>query len=173
MSAQVSPKEVSELPIILLGSISKIRSLTRFQKLAFLADKEVIKDTEMYNDWGSRYSGPHSVNLDKDLEYYSNNKIIEITVGKNNSGLDISIYLLTDKGQKQFEEICTRFENHVFEIKNSLYYYQFHDTNAMLLQDIYENYNDYIKKSGTENKNWKNYIPSTFQLLVQKLIPDL
>ena len=43
-------EELADLPILLLGTFSEIRTVTRLEKMAFLADNNTFKKNQNYSD---------------------------------------------------------------------------------------------------------------------------
>lgn len=143
----------SELPVLLLGSLSSIRSTTRFQKLAFLADMEVFKNEQMY-DWFPHHYGPYSSSLSNDIEIYEHKNLIECNVLQHQiSSEPVKFYSLTKNGHDLFDgTLRKQYENYIPEILDHTLHYQFHNTNTRLLQYVYEKYGDFTTKSKILNQ---------------------
>ena len=138
----------SDLPILLLGSLNAIRSMARFQKLAFLSDKETFKNTKKYSDWRAHYFGPFSADLKKDVDEYVREGLINVTFVRHpTSGELVSSRRLTPSGISKFNSIFEANREEISEIRKHLSRYQLHHTNARLLGYVYKHYKDYTKNS--------------------------
>ena len=137
----------SNLPVLLLGSLDSIRSMTRFQKLAFLSDREIFKDAK-YADWKPHYYGPFSDDLERDVEHYVGAGLVKSELVDHPASHEpVSLHSLTPAGISEFESNFKANEYEIGEMQRRLYKYQFHDTNAELLYYVYKHHEEYTKKS--------------------------
>ncbi len=144
----------SDLSILLLGGLTSMRSMTRFQKMAFLADKEVFEKDE-YTDWKPHYYGPFSRDLENDIENYSKKGLLKSEKRRHPiSNEPVSCYMLTDEGKEKFNSLCSnkKYVSYIEKIKKRFFRYQFHKTNAILLSYVYKNYPDYTVNSKIKNE---------------------
>ena len=133
----------SDLPILLLGSLGAIHSLSRLQKMAFLSDMELFKGAE-YSDWKPHYYGPFSDDLEKDIEHYALAGLIGIEDALHPPSCEpVSLHYLTLAGRSKFDSICEDNMWEIAEIQKRLARYQFHNSNARLMAYVYRNYEDY------------------------------
>lgn len=138
----------SDLPILLVGTLNSIRTMTRFQKFAFLADKEIFTAVDKYSDWKPHYFGPFSRDLQSDVDAYCKDELLKETDVVHPVSDDyVSSYSLTLTGRKEFNSLYNNNVSTIKKISAFLSPYQFHNTNASLLYYVYANYKDYTTNS--------------------------
>ena len=140
-------EELADLPILLLGTFSEIRTVTRLEKMAFLADNNTFKKNQNYSDWEPNYYGPYSKQLIKDVANYERKNIIKIRQIIDTFSNEVKNYSLTIKGRQLFSKMLEKYNGEQFEIKELLGHYQSERTNYKILKFVYENYPDYLAKS--------------------------
>lgn len=151
----MSETVISDSPILLLGSLSSIRSMTRFQKLAFLCDQKILDKKDQY-EWKSYYFGPYSTELQNDVEQLCDKELLKVEqlphpLTKN----PVSTYSLTGDGKLKFDTFRNTKQQIIVEIRKLLFRYQFHRTNTSLLQYVYEHYPKYTTNSRIKDEVMK------------------
>lgn len=138
----------SNLPILLVGALNSIRSMARFQKLAFLADKEIFKDADKYSDWTSHYYGPFSRDLEADVDTYCEDgmlAVVDITHPVSHN--PVPFYSITSNGRTKFKSFYADNHAKIKEIAAQLFHFQFHKTNAGLLHYVYKHHKEFTVNS--------------------------
>ena len=135
------------MPLLILETAGQLDSKTKFQKMAFLAQKE--SQTHEYNFVRHNY-GPYSDGLDLDTVCYpSLFKKILITINTSNSHYS---YHITDQGQKFLDsmkdkmdpDIVTTMKNKINELNEKPLY--------ELLEEVYDKFSKECDSIKLENQ---------------------
>ncbi|WOV92683.1 MAG: hypothetical protein R1F52_06115 [Candidatus Nitrosoabyssus spongiisocia] len=139
--------------ILLLGTMNEIRTITRIQKMAFLCDKILFKNTPHYTDWKPYFYGPYSEKLAEDIKYYESKdqRLIKGKLVEETFANIVTRYSLTIKGRSEFSKLLIDFTEQI-KIKELLQVYQSHETNDKLLKFVYERYPEYTTNSVIKKK---------------------
>jgi len=135
----------SDLILLLLHGDNRypIVGITRFEKLVFLTQKEVLdksKITTVKFDFGPDRFGPLSMEIYDELDFLKSVGMIEERIGKK--------YEITDKGtrfleKKTFERVSEDMRKRISVIKETHGKEELND----LLKYVYTNYPDFTVKS--------------------------
>ncbi len=135
----------SDLILILLNADNcyPIKGITRFEKLIFLTQKEVLDKSNNITikfDFGPDRFGPLSMELYDELDFLKSVGMITEESGKK--------YKITDKGirflkRKTFERVSKDMRNHISNVKETHGKEELND----LLKYVYTNYPDFTVKS--------------------------
>lgn len=136
----------SDLIILLLGAMGAIRTETRFVKMTFLCNKNLV-GIKTYDDWRPHYFGPYSDKLENDKEELLSERFICDNKVTDRFSNMVTQYSLDIKGRKKFLGLLNKHEGMQFEIKKLLIDFQMEKTNYTLLKFVYKNYPDYTKNS--------------------------
>ncbi|ELY31092.1 PadR family transcriptional regulator [Halogeometricum borinquense] len=136
------------LALMYVNNNAEIEGATRFQKLAFLTQKE--KDISELHEFKSDKYGPFSPSLAGSIKTLENKGIIERRTETTVSGNEKYIYSLTDEGRRVVKSLINdenRDVDHVLKAAESIKK-RYQDTPLdRLLRYVYQKYPDYTEKS--------------------------
>jgi len=92
------------LSILYTNSDEAVEGITRFQKLVFLAQEEIL-DQEQYEDFRPDDYGPFSVDLYDDIDWLCDEGLVDCETSITENGNDKQIYRLTDEGRELVEKM--------------------------------------------------------------------
>lgn len=99
-----SPK-LLPLALLALNEEGQIEGITRFQKLVFMAQKEIQNLQTKQYEFDSYDYGPFSKELYDDIDRLARNGYIERSVEQTGNGNEKHIYSITVKGREYIRQI--------------------------------------------------------------------